>query len=276
MAAMFFGTSSWSEAAWVGAFYPKGTRPGDFLSHYAEHFRTVEADNTYYAIPERRLVEGWVRKTPEDFVLSAKFPRSIVHGGEGPRPDPDVILMPEKVDVECERFLEMMRILGSRCGPLILQFPYFNKGVFPHCGPFLDRLDHFLGTLPDDFRYGVEVRNKWWIKPPLLEILRRHKTALVLVDLAYMPHPAELAQRIDPVTTDFVYGRLIGDRRAVEEKTDRLDRIVIDQTSRLNAWSGLLRNLLERVPKAYVYANNHYAGFGPATIRQLAAQILDG
>ena len=70
------------------AFYPKGTRPGDFLAHYADRFATVEADNTYYAVPEPRLVEGWVRKTPDDFILSAKFPRSIVHGGEGPRPDP--------------------------------------------------------------------------------------------------------------------------------------------------------------------------------------------
>jgi len=33
---------------------------------------------------------------------------------------------------------------------------------------------------------------------------------------------------------------------------------------------------LQRVPEAYVYANNHYAGHGPATIRDLAARVGAG
>ena len=48
------------------------------------------------------------------------------------------------------------------------------------------------------------------------ELLRRHRTALVLVDLNYMPHPADLAQRFDLFTTDFTYARLIGDRKAID------------------------------------------------------------
>ena len=68
-----WGTSSWSEKTWVGSFYPKGTPPGDFLSIYADTFDTVEADVTYYRIPDVRMVAGWVRKTPAGFTLSAKF-----------------------------------------------------------------------------------------------------------------------------------------------------------------------------------------------------------
>jgi uncharacterized protein YecE (DUF72 family) len=51
------GTSSFSETDWVGPFYPKGTRPADFLSYYATKYRTVAIDATYYAIPARRTVE---------------------------------------------------------------------------------------------------------------------------------------------------------------------------------------------------------------------------
>ena len=45
------GTSSWSEAAWNGVFYPRGMKPGDYLAFYATQFTTVEADNTYYRVP---------------------------------------------------------------------------------------------------------------------------------------------------------------------------------------------------------------------------------
>src|SRR5262249_39832906 len=54
-----YGTCSWSEKSWVGAFYPPGTRPGDYLRHYAEHFDTVEADSSYYARPSASMVRGW-------------------------------------------------------------------------------------------------------------------------------------------------------------------------------------------------------------------------
>ena len=82
-----WGTSSWSEKSWVGPFYPPGTKPGDFLRYYATQFDTVEVDATYYAIPDERMVAGWERKLPEGFVFSAKFPRSVVHAGEGARPE---------------------------------------------------------------------------------------------------------------------------------------------------------------------------------------------
>lgn len=275
MGKLAYGTSSWSEKSWVGSFYPEGTRPAEYLAHYATRFPAVEADTTYYGIPRAAMVEGWLRKTPPGFRLAAKFPRSIVHAGEGPRPDPEVLLRPERVAGDTGEFLAAMRLLGDRCGPLVLQFPYFNRSVFPHMGPFLERLDRYLGTLPADFRYAVEVRNRWWIKPPLLDVLRRHRTALVLVELGYLPHPAELAAQLDLVTTDFVYARLIGDRKAVEEKTRTFDRIVLDRSASLHLWANLLRELQEVVPEVYVFANNHYAGHGPATIRELVGLVVD-
>jgi uncharacterized protein YecE (DUF72 family) len=268
-----YGTSSWSEKSWVGVFYPDGLPAAEWLGHYATCFDTVEADVTYYRVPDRRLVEGWDAKTPDGFVISAKFPRSIVHGGRGEKPDAARVLVPDLVGDDTARFLDAMGRLGPKCGPLVLQFPYFNRQAFASKEPFLERLEAFLTDLPRDFRYGVEVRNKGWLGPDLLRILRAQRAALVLVDLVYMPHPAELAETLDLVTTDFVYARLIGDRKAVDAKTATFDRVVLDQSARLDRWARLLRGLLESVPEAYVYANNHYAGHGPATIRDLVARI---
>lgn len=270
---LLFGTSSWSEKSWIGPFYPAGTRPADMLAFYATEFSTVEADTTYYRIPPREMVRGWRAKTPDGFLLAAKFPRSVVHGGEGVKPDGESVLEWKKVGGDVERFLEAMGELGDKCGPLVVQLPYLNRTAFSGFPEFLERLEPFLDRLPTGFRYAVEVRNKAWIVAELLEALRRRKVALVLVDILYMPHPADLAERLDLVTADFTYARLIGDRKAVEAKTETFDRIVIDQGERLDRWTKLLRDLQPQVRETFAYANNHYAGFGPETIRDLLRRV---
>ncbi len=124
----------------------------ELVRFYATQFDTVEADTTYYRIPDRDLVRGWATKTPEGFVLAAKFPRSIVHGGETEKPDADRVLSSDVAVKDTERFLETMALLGPKCGPLVLQFPYFNQSAFAGLGAFLERLDPFLERLPRTFR----------------------------------------------------------------------------------------------------------------------------
>ena len=270
---LYFGTCSWSAPSWVGSFYPAGTKAAGFLPYYTTRLRAVEADVTYYRVPDAKLVGGWERRTPAGFVLCAKFPRSIVHAGEGPRPDPGKLLVEESVGADRDRFLEAMAFLGPKCGPLVLQFPYFNRKAFRDAGPFLERLDAFLGSLPSDFRYAVEVRNPRWLGEPLAEVLRSHRAALVLVDLPYMPGPADLAGSADLFTTDFTYLRLIGDRKRVDAVTSTFDRVVIDRDERLWAWAELLRDLPADVRETYAFANNHFAGHGPATIARLTSLV---
>jgi uncharacterized protein YecE (DUF72 family) len=267
------GTSSWSEKSWVGPFYPHGTKPADMLGFYATQFPTVEADTTYYRIPPREMVRGWRTRTPDGFVVSAKFPRSVVHGGEGIKPDAAKVLEWSAVGADVERFLDAMGELGGKQGPLVVQLPYLNRSAFAGVEPFLERLEAFLDRLPKGPRYGVEVRNKNWIGEPLLAALRSRNVALVLVDIVYMPHPAEIAKDLDLVTADFAYARLIGDRQAVEAKTETFDRIVLDQSDRLERWAELLEYVGSRVRETFAYANNHYAGFGPATIRDLLGRL---
>ena len=124
----------------------------------------------------------------------------------------------------------------------------------------------------DRFRFAVEIRNKQWVTAEFLDLLRRHGTCFVLLDLVYMPHPDQLGE-LDLVTSDFHYVRLIGDRKAVDARTDTFDAIVLDQSERLDRWARLIRSHLDRVAEVYAFANNHYAGHGPATIRDLVERI---
>jgi uncharacterized protein YecE (DUF72 family) len=88
-----------------------------------------------------------------------------------------------------------------------------------------------------------------------------------------MPHPGDV--KLDLVTTDFSYVRLIGARKATEALTTTFDRIVMNLSERLARWAAHIRDLLPH-GKVYVYANNHYARHGPEAIRELMRHIDEG
>lgn len=60
--ALRIGASSWSAPSWEGVFYPKGTLPADYLSHYASQFDTVEVDSTFcrVIIDRSREMARWI------------------------------------------------------------------------------------------------------------------------------------------------------------------------------------------------------------------------
>jgi uncharacterized protein YecE (DUF72 family) len=270
-----FGTSSFSHADWVGPFYPPGTAAGAMLARYATHFDTVEVDSTWYALPSARVVAGWAEKVPAGFLLAAKFPRTIVHGGVEAQPDARLVLDPDSTYEERDTFLERMRALGPKLGPLVLQFPFFNREAFPSAGPFLERLDRFLRDLPKgEMTFGVEVRNRAWLTPDLRAVVARHGALLVLADQAWMPHGDEVERKLDLVTGSVAYVRLLGDRQAIERVTTTWEKEVLDQGERIDRWAALLVRLMDRNVKSLVYVNNHYAGHAPTTVRRLRDAFL--
>jgi uncharacterized protein YecE (DUF72 family) len=252
---LFLGTSSWTADGWVGSFYPAGSRPADFLPEYAKHFNTVEVDSTFYRVPSASTVKQWKDRTPSGFVFAAKVPRTITH---------EKVLIDTKDDLKL--FLKVMDLLGDKLGPLLFQFPYFNKQMFRGVGFFLERLNPFLAKLPKGYQWAVEVRNKNWLTEKLYSVLRRRGVALALVDHAWMPRPREWFENGDPVTADFTFVRWIGDRKGIEERTKVWNRTIIDRTEDLLQWAEVLRPGSRRVRLIYGFANNHYAGYAPETV----------
>ncbi len=249
------GTSSWSSPDWVGPFYPEGTPPAEFIAQYAQYFDTVEVDSTYYRTPSPSMVKNWRERTPPGFVFAAKVPQVVTH---------------EKVLQDCEAelkdFLEVMGGLGDKLGPLLFQFPYFNKQAFARPEDFLVRLKPFLDRLPSGYRFAVEVRNKGWINEPLLDLLRSKQIALALIDHPWMTPVSQLAKKLDLVTADFSYVRFLGDRKGIEEKTKTWGKLIVSRESEMEAWVPEIQKLLKRLRVLYAYFNNHYAGFAPGSI----------
>jgi uncharacterized protein YecE (DUF72 family) len=254
--ALRIGASSWSAPSWEGVFYPAGSAPADYLPFYATQLDTVEVDATFYRIPTVRMVDAWRERTPADFVFAAKIPQVITH---------------EKLLVGCEEemgeFLKVMSRLGNKLGPLLFQFRYFKRDEFPQPDPFLDRLDAFLAKLPEGFRFAVEVRNKSFVTPRLLEILHARRVALALIDHPWFYGIHQLMSRPGILTADFAYLRWLGDRYAIEERTQTWDRILVDRTREMSLWIPAIRAMLSEGRSVYGYFNNHYAGYAVGSIR---------
>jgi uncharacterized protein YecE (DUF72 family) len=252
------GTSAFTAAGWPGSFYPSGMQPRDYLSYYATKFNSVEVDSTFYRTPPASTVKGWYAKTPKDFIFAAKVTQVITH---------------EKVLLDCEReideFIGVMNLLGEKLGPLLLQFPYFSTAAFKTGAEFLARLRFFLERLGGStVRYAVEIRNQHWLDARLVDLLREHKVALVLQDQSWMPHPRQYFEKFDPITADFTYVRLLGDRKGIETQTKTWDKVIVDRTSELRGWVDVCKRTLARGVPTYVYVNNHYAGHAPSTVEE--------
>lgn len=259
---LHLGTSSFTAKGWEGSFYPAGMKPADYLNFYSGQFDTVEVDSTYYRTPSPAMVKRWYAQTPPGFLFALKIVQTITH---------------EKVMQDCgeelREFLDAASLLREKLGPLLFQFPYFNKQAFASGAAFFERLEPFLKKLPEGFRFAVEIRNKNWLVPRLAGILQERKIALALIDHPWMPRPADLFQRIDPFTADFTYIRFLGDRKAIEEKTETWDKAIVPRDKELAEWVPVVRKAHERRIKIFAYANNHYAGHAPATLREFAKML---
>jgi uncharacterized protein YecE (DUF72 family) len=256
-AQIHLGTSAFTAAGWKGSFYPQRLKPAEYLTHYAQHFGTVEIDSTFYGAPKASAVRDWYAKTPRDFLFAAKVPREITHRK-----------VLHDCDAECKQFLGAMELLGEKLGPLLFQFGYFGRSSFATVDRFLAILVPFLDKLPKGHKFAVEIRNKHWLVPKLASVLRDRGIALTLTDQSWMLRPAEWFERFDPITADFTYVRWLGDRKGIEQQTRTWNKTIVDRRTELSEWAKMCYQTVRRGVSVFAYANNHFAGHAPATIAQ--------
>jgi len=247
---ILIGTQGWNYAAWVGPFYPPGTRASEFLPAYARAFHAVEVDSTFYAIPDARAVRAWAERTPPEFTFALKMPREVTH--ERRLRDADDVV---------RDFLGRARQLGSKLGPVLLQMgPDFAPDELP-------AIEHFLPTLPGDLRFAIELRQSRWMRPEvlphLLEVLARHGIALALSEGRWIPRETML-ELVERATADFLYVRWLGPDRAITD----FSREQIDRSEEIRAWSEALKRAANTID-VFGFFNNHFAGHSPASARFL-------
>jgi uncharacterized protein YecE (DUF72 family) len=180
----FVGTSGYAYREWLGTFYPPKLPAGEMLDFYAQHFASVEINNTFYRLPEKDTFQDWTRAVPADFQFAIKAPQAITHRKRL-----------KNVRTETDELLERMSLLGKRCGPLLVQLP-------PNMKADVSRLDDFLAIVDRRVKVAVEFRHPSWFVDPVFACLRRHKAAHCLADAEELPKQELTA------TTDWGYVRL--------------------------------------------------------------------
>jgi uncharacterized protein YecE (DUF72 family) len=233
------GTMGFGYTDWAGVFYPPGTRSGDYLAHYAKHFDTVELDTTFYAHPPPERIQRWVEATPDNFRFCMKMPRSVTHD------------LPVRAAVDdMLAFTDVVRDFGDKLGVILLQFPpSFTVQDAP-------RLKALLSAAPADLRYAVELRDGSWGKQSTIDLLRKHRTALVAAEYLTLP-------RVIPITADFLYVRWIGQH----EQFQQLDHEQEDMGPQLNWWQKRITET--KVPTIWGFFNNDYAGYAIRTCNRM-------
>jgi uncharacterized protein YecE (DUF72 family) len=177
------GTSGYSYKEWKGKFYPPDLAASGMLGFYASKLSTVEINNTFYRMPQERVVAGWASEVKDGFTFALKAPQRITH-----------IKRLKDASEPTLSFVHLAGVLGDKLGPLLFQLP-------PNMKKDAGRLDAFLSGLPSGLRVALEFRHESWFDEQTYETLRTHRAALCTAEGEGLKSP------LVP-TTDWGYLRL--------------------------------------------------------------------
>lgn len=229
---LIVGTSGYSYKEWKGTFYPEDLPASKMLSFYAGHFGSVEINNTFYRMPDEKVVGKWASEVPDGFTFVLKAPQRITHQKKLAGVEDDV-----------RHFVDVARTLGPKLGPLLFQLPpYFRKDVA--------KLRELLSAVPREYRVALEFRHESWSDDEVHAALREHDAALCAADTDETPDPDKL---LVP-TASWGYLRL--------RRTDYSD----DQ---LAAWARRVEG--QAWSDAYVFFKHEDEGKGPMFAKRFLA-----
>ena len=291
---MYVGTSSWKYPGWIGSIYSDElylTR-GRFsqakfdrtcLQEYARTFKTVCIDAAFYQFPSARYLDGLMGEVPPDFKFGMKvtdeitikhFPRHPRHGSRGGEDNPNFL----NVELFCREFLDVCTPYRDNIGVLIFEFSQFYQRDYERGRDFVADLDRFLGKLPTEWQYGVEIRNEHFLKLEYLDVLRQYGVAHTYSNWTRMPPVSEQLQMEGSRTADFTVSRfLLKPGRSYEQAVKSFQPYdqVKDQIPearlaimRLVNESAKVKRDVKSQKISFLFVNNRLEGSAPTTIAE--------
>jgi uncharacterized protein YecE (DUF72 family) len=222
------GCSGWNYAHWRERVYPKGLPPRRWLEHYATLFDTVEVNTTFYRLPTRSAVAGWVEQTPKSFLFTVKASRYLTH-------------IKRLTDMESgvARYYERIEPLveSGKLGPVLWQLPEnFRRND--------ERLAAALEHLPQG-RHCFEFRHASWFEEEVYALLRERGVALVIGDNPKRPFQTH------ELTADWTFIRFHYGHRG--RNGNYSERELEEWKRRIAAWRARV--------DVYAYFNNDWEGY---------------
>ncbi len=276
------GTCSWADETLTKVWYPRTVRSGEArLRHYAERFDTVEANSTYYRLPDAELVGTWAERVPDGFTMHVKafglMTRHPVKHEALPEDLRDVMPVdargrvdrpPRELRAEVfrrfHRALEPLRERG-KLGGFLLQFPSYVV----HKPASLDYLAWAVEQLDGDEPL-VEFRHRSWLdaehRAETLSFLESIGASYVIVD-APKTEAKNLVPTVVARTSGTAYVRFHGRNAATWNKrtgsaAERFDHLY--SYDELREWVAPLRELAGEAEAVFALFNNNGRSAMPA------------
>jgi uncharacterized protein YecE (DUF72 family) len=283
---IFIGGSSWKYEGWLDQIYDRSLylNRGKFskkafeencLREYATVFPAVCGDFAFYQFPAEEFWRKLFAQVPAGFQFAFKvpeqvtcktFPTHVRYGAQAGLENPTFL----NARLFLDAFLLPLIPYHANIGPLIFEFGTFAQSSFENVDQFLEQLDPFLGNLPPEFRYAVEIRNASFLTPAYLACLHAHNVAHVFNAWTRMPElPAQLAVP-NSITADFLVCRALLRRgRPYEEAVEAFQPYSEVRDPNIFARQGL-REIVQIAKRekrtAFVFVNNRLEGNSPGTI----------
>jgi uncharacterized protein YecE (DUF72 family) len=255
------GTCAWSFEEWSGVLYPPDLPSNRWLEFYSHHFPAVEIDSTFYSAPAENVARRWLEMTPAHFRFTCKLPREITHQRRL-----------RDCRQELSAFLRALEPLAPKLRVILIQLP-------PSYGPKEEKMAFrdFVAQLPSDFRFAVEFRHPGWHRPHYIRLLENHRLCWVWSDMSPLNERNQAPFEFQPLTTDFLYLRLLGDALTKYNQDGkriyRYGKLLWKREAALDSWALRIERHLDEIRSVWTFANNHYEGFSPATCQRLAQRL---
>jgi uncharacterized protein YecE (DUF72 family) len=283
---IFVGTSSWKYEGWIGQVYSRNRYlvRGKFsqkrfqeecLSEYASTFPIVCGDFSFYQFPPESYWQRLFGSAPPSLKYAFKVPDEITINMYPRQPrygDRAGAFNPSFLDAQLLRnvFLDLLEPYRDRIAVLIFEFGAFPKQCYNDDREFVAALDPFLASLPNGFRYAMEIRNQEFLTPEYFACLHRHGIAHVFNAWTRMPEIHEQMQLPEVYTAEFTVARaLLRPGRPYEQAVARFSpyREIQDPNPEARqALRDLISHARERHQPSYIFVNNRLEGNAPQTI----------
>lgn len=243
---IYVGTCGYAYKDWLGPFYPATTRQGEMLQFYANCFRAVEIDASYYGVLQPAAIARMNANTPQTFRFCFKAPQTVTH-------PPDITVV--RVHDDAAAFVEsvMPIVEGRKFGCALVQFPNAFKPT--ETGEsYFRRVVEALRPL----RLVAEFRNREWQTPRTHKLLCELGVGWCNVD---MPRYDSLLLPSSDVTGAVGYVRFHGRNAAQWWTGDNTTRYDYNYTAEeLVPWTDRVAEIDERVEQTFAFFNNHARG----------------
>lgn len=293
---VFLGTSSWRYPGWFGKIYEqdryvwrgrfsKARFERDCLAEFAQTFSAVSVDATYYKFYDRAALEELAAQVPDNFQFALKvcsditfkqFPHLARFGHRAGRINPHFL----DANIFAEFFLAPCEAIRNKVGLLTFEFSRFGPGEFERGATFVEALDTFLGKLPRDWPYGVELRNRQWLRPEYFAVLARHGVTHIYNAWADVPTVSEqMAMAGSETNPTLLAARfLLREGRTFEEAVKKFSPYSEIQDPNPEGRAAAVA-LAKRVlkfkgkSKAMLLVGNRFEGHSPGTINAIVSEL---